>query len=156
MTRNRRTKSEMDKMRNTCTIYLLQTKLDPHKAYDLYIKEYLENGLQLEYYIKGIKDFIKVSQELAVKLKYEKAMKKADKEKFKKQETIKKYILNLTKEEIKDIYKQYKDKVSYTEKLELVNLVNFIYYGDMQEKYINSVMINLFTKIYNDIKKSAS
>jgi hypothetical protein len=155
MVKTRRTKLEMDKMRNTCTAYLLQTKLDPHKAYDLYIKEYLENGLQLEYYIKGIKDFIKVSQELKVKLKHKEAMRKADKEKFKKQETIKNYILNLTKEEIKDIYKQYKDKVSHAEKLELVNLVNFIYYGDMQEKYINNIMINLFAKIYNDFKKSA-
>lgn len=154
MTR-RRTKLEMEKMRNLCTAYLLETKLDPHKAYELYIKEYLENGMELEYYIKGIKDFIKVSQELAAKLKYEKAMKKADKERHEKQQTIKDYILSLTKEEIRDIYKKYKNKVSHTEKLELVNLVNFIYYGDMQEKYINNIMLNLFTKIYNDTKKPA-
>lgn len=80
----RRTKREIELMKNECTYYLLQTKLDPHKAYDLYIKEYLENGLQLEYYIKGIKDFINVSQELAVKLKHKEAMKKSDKEKFEK------------------------------------------------------------------------
>ena len=64
----RRNKREMELMKNDVTFYLLENKLDPHKAHEAMIKEYLESGQPIPYYIKGIKDFIKISQQLAIEL----------------------------------------------------------------------------------------
>jgi Cu/Ag efflux pump CusA len=146
----RRTKREMELMNHEAKCYLLQTNNDPHKAFELMVKECLEAHESIPYFMKDIKDFIKVSQELAVEWNRKEQMKKADKERFENKETIMNYILQLTKEDAYEIYKQYKDKVSHSDKLVLVDVYNMIAYEDMQKKYIDQQTINVFSKIYNE------
>ena len=40
----RRNKNDMELMKNECVCYLLQTNNNPHKAYDLFVKDYLESA----------------------------------------------------------------------------------------------------------------
>jgi hypothetical protein len=147
----RRTKREMELMKNDVTFYLLENKLDPHRAHEAMIKEHLESGQPIPYYIKGVKDFIKISQQLAIELDRKEKMAKRDREKAEQKETIINYILNLSKDEIKDIYKKYKDAVSHSDKLVLhdVYVMKYTDY-EMSKKDIDQHMINVFTRIYNE------
>lgn len=152
----RRTKREMEKMNNECRLYLFQTGLNYHKAYDLFVKDHLENGLQLPYYIKGIKDFKEVSEELAVELNKKEFMKKQDQQRAAAKDEIKKYIINLSKEDIKAIYKAYKDNVSHSDKLVIVDMYTTIWSDyKLTEKDIDQHMINVFSNIYRDQLQTA-
>lgn len=146
----RRTKREMEKMNNFCRLYLLSNKLDPHAAYEEMVKEHLGSGQMIPYYIKGIKDFINVSQELAAELNYKERMKKKDQERQSEKETIINYIMNISKEDINKIWKEYNKKVTHSEKLNIVDVHMCIHTDDMKESYIDQSTINTFTKIYND------
>jgi hypothetical protein len=148
----RRTKREMELMKGDVTYYLLQTNNEPHKAYDLFIKEHLESGEWLPYYIKGNKDFIQVSQELAVELNRKDQMKKADKEKYESKQTIIKFIMDTTVQEMKEIYKQYKDKVSQSDKLVLHEVYSMKFQNEYKEKYIDQHTINVFQTIYRELQ----
>lgn len=156
MARNRRTKRELEQMENEITSYLLQNKLDPHKAHEAMIKEYLESHQPIPYYIKGVKDFIKVSQKLAVKLNRKEQMKKTDRERAEQQDEIKEYIMSISKEEAKKIYRQYKDKVTHQEKIILIDVYICKNGNDFLKSYIDQPMINLFGKIYNESFKPAN
>lgn len=150
MTRSRRTKNELAKMNNEVRLYLFQTNLDYYKAYDLFIKDHLENNMQLPYYIKGIKDFKAVSEEMAVELNRKDQMAKKDQQRAEAKEIIIQYILNLSKDDVKMIWKEYKDKVNHTDKLNIVDITSCILNDEMKEAYINQSTINTFTKIYHD------
>lgn len=141
----RRTKTELLQMENTCKLYLLEVKNDPHKAYDNFIKENLISGLP--YYIKGIKDFIKVSQILAVELNRVDQMKKADKQRAASKEEIINKILSLSLEEIKSIYKEYKDKGTNADKLILVDMYHLKNNNELNKKAIDERMINTFSNL---------
>jgi hypothetical protein len=146
----RRTKNEMELMHDDASYYLLQTNNNYHKAYDLFIKDHLENNKTIPYYIKGIKDFLVVSQSLAVKLNRKEQMNKVNKQYAEKQEIIKDFILNLSIDEMKVIYKSYKDTVHHSDKLILVDAYTLIFNNEMNEKHISQTVINLFTTIYNE------
>jgi hypothetical protein len=150
MKMTRRTKRDMELMKDDCIYYLLQTKNDPHKAYDLFIKEHLESKQMIPYYIKGIKDFNKVSEELAVKLNQKEQMKKADQQRYEDKQTIINFIISLTDKETYKLYKEYKDKIVNSDKLVLVDVYNMKAAEDFQEKYIDQHMINVFTPIYKE------
>ncbi|ALS22267.1 hypothetical protein [Paenibacillus naphthalenovorans] len=118
MKRERRTKRDIENMRHECTMYLLQYKLDPHKAFEAMVKDCLISGQSIPYYIKGIKDFIRVSEELKVKLS------RTEKEEEKEQkenpiDKLKKITPEQYKAEIMPIFKQQTDKEI---KISLVNL----------------------------------
>ena len=66
----RRTKAELEAASRLIKLYLSDTDNNPHKAWDEYIKFYLVSGQQLPGYIKGIKDFIKVSKEYQKEYEY--------------------------------------------------------------------------------------
>jgi hypothetical protein len=151
----RRTKREMELMKDDATYYLLQTNNDHHKAYDLFIKEHLEVGQSLPYYIKSNKDFLIVSQELAIEWNRKEQMKKADKERFESKQTVINFIINLSVNELKEIYKQYKDNVPQSDKLVLMDVYMMKAGNDFQEKYIDQQMINVFQTIYREIKQPA-
>ncbi len=152
---SRRTKKDMELMESEVRYYLLQTNNDPHAAHEKMIKEYLTSNQSIPYYIKGVKDFIKVSQQLAIELNRKEQMAKKDKERYEQKETIINYILSLSLEDIKTIYKQYKDNVTHSDKLNIVDVYNLIYSNDMQEKYINQSIINTFSTIYTKMSKTS-
>lgn len=112
--KKRRTKVEMVWMENDVREWLYKTNNDPHKAWDEYIKDMLTRGVARAYYIKGIKDFIAVSEKVKLedKIEEEKAVQKAIQEE--KKESIINWLKGLTVEEytksIKPIFKQIEDK----------------------------------------------
>lgn len=146
----RRTKREMELMNGDVRYYLLQTNNDYHKAHELMIKEYLESHQPIPYYIKGVKDFIKVSQELALELNRKEQMAKRDKEQYDRKQEIINYIMSLSTNEMKAIYKEYKDIVRNSDKLVLHMVYMAIYNNDLKEKDIDQHTINVFTEIYQD------
>lgn len=146
----RRTKREMELMNDDCRYYLLQTNNDPHKAHELMVKEHLTSAQMIPYYIKGVKDFTTVSQELANEWNRKEQMKKSDKARFEQKETIINFIINLTVEEMKSIYKEYKDNVCHADKLSLMNVYNFKAMNDFNVKDIDQPIINAFKTIYTD------
>lgn len=146
----RRNKNDMRLMKNEVTYYLLQTKNNPHAAHELMIKEYLESHTSIPYYVKGVKDFINVSQELAIQLNQKEQMTKQNQQRQEQKQNIINFILNLTVEDIKSIYKAYKDKVAHSEKLNLVNVYTAIYNNEFSEKDIDQSIINTFQTIYQD------
>lgn len=144
----RRTKEEMQRMKSDATYYLLQVKLDPHTAHELMVKECLENNRPIPYYIKGVKDFIGVSQELAVILNKEELMSKKEKAKFTQKNEIINHIVGLSLAEIKEIYKEYKSKIAKHEYMELHTLLLIKgVEGEIKKSDVNDVIINLFSKI---------
>ncbi|MGE7840740.1 hypothetical protein ACQKNX_08105 [Lysinibacillus sp. NPDC093712] len=144
----RRTKEEMFRMKNDITYYLLQTKLNPHNAHELMIKEHLESGRMIPYYIKGVKDFISVSQDLALELNKEELMRKKDKEQYKQKQDTVSYILELSLEEIKQIYKESKNKIPKHEFLELHTLLMIkAVEGEVKKNDVNTTLVNLFQRI---------
>lgn len=148
----RRTKREMELMKDDVTYYLLQTKLKAHQAHELMIEEYLTSGTPIPYYIKGVKDFIKVAQELAIQLNRKELMAKKEQERANQQEIIIDYIMNLTTEEMKVIYSTYKNSVSHSDKLVLNDVYLMIYSNDLDKKYVDQHIINVFSIIYNDMQ----
>jgi hypothetical protein len=62
--KQRRTQTEMQYAWDEAYYFLIQNNNDPQKAYNAMIKDYLVRGKPIPYYIKGIKDFIKVSNDI--------------------------------------------------------------------------------------------
>ena len=106
----RRNKNDMERMKSDCRYYLLQTNNKPQTAFELMVKEHLESGQSIPYYIKDIKDFIKVSQDLALELGRIEQMNKKDQEKANYKESVKKQILSLSVSNMKEIYNLFKKK----------------------------------------------
>lgn len=143
----RRSKKDMELMQDDVRYYLTFNNNDAHKAHEAMIKEHLESGQMIPYYIKGVKDFIKVSQELAVELNRKEQMKKKDQERFEARENTIDYIMNLSKEEIKRIYRTYKNRVFKNEEICLVDIYMLIFSNELEKKHINQLTISTFNKI---------
>lgn len=97
----RRNKRDMEYMNNTCRLYLLANGLNPHKAYDDMIKEHLMSGKQLPYYVKGLKDFVIVSEELKRELNLLQSQKDNQKDNQAQQENDIDKLKAITKDEYK-------------------------------------------------------
>jgi esterase/lipase len=58
----KRTSEQLQQAQDITSQYLQESKNDPHKAYDLYIKDHLLSGKSFPSCIEGIKDFITASK----------------------------------------------------------------------------------------------
>ena len=76
----RRSKQELEIAEKIIKSFLEDTNNNPHKAWDEYIKFYLEGGIPLPVYIKGIKDFIKVSERYQTEHEYKKQLEQQKKD----------------------------------------------------------------------------
>lgn len=143
----RRTKYEMLQMEIECESYLHQTGNDYHKAYDLFIKDYLTSGKSLPDYIKGIKDFQKVSKQMETRINKDKINVSNNKE---RESTINQ-ILSLSTNELVNIYKEYKNTVDKNDKIILVDLINIKSFdGSISRNDLNDRTVDLFKKILQD------
>lgn len=121
----RRTKADMQKAANTCRLYLVSDN-NPHRAWDTYIKDHLEQNRPLPHYISGIKDFITASKLLEQDIQQI----KTEKERSESQDQNNKSDLEFIKSlDIKLVFKAYKEAEGET-KLELCNLVNMLHAKD--------------------------
>ena len=138
----RRSKEDMDNMRNLVEYYLIINNNDPHKAYNCYIKEYLLNGNKLPYYINGLNDFNKVSKEIIGKNKIkEEKLKKEKSIEIAKDFLITRYLDD--KEGLKKALKENKGKQSYD------NLVEFwMILQEDKPKMSNGLYISLQGILY--------
>lgn len=116
----RRNKDEMEQMRGVVNSYLLANNNDPQKAYNDYIKYFLCNNISLPYYIKGLKDFIKLSEDkkhneyiLLNEIKKEKEL-NIVKEEYKI--GFKNFLNNMPINEIKSLWKNNKTNMTEHEK----------------------------------------
>jgi len=139
----RRTKKDMQAMRNFVKLDLLANGNEPHKAHEAMIKEHLMEGKSIPHYIKGVKDYIQVSKELEGEINKKKNIQESNN----KREQIKNDILSLSVEEIKAIYKQYKNEVSHIHKINLTDLCMMVMHQDFTG--FGNEHINVFT--FNDI-----
>lgn len=144
----RRTKLEMVQMENRVTHWLLNNDNNPHKAWDSFIKYHLESKSIIPHYIKGIEDFNKVSKMLNDEIKQNKAEQQLKQTKINSVEQVKEKLFTMSKEDFKPIYHAYKDIVSESHKLNLVNIYMMIAHNDYES--ITDSEIN--TLIYNDIE----
>lgn len=143
----RRDKQDMEHMRSDVRYYLLHNGNDSHKAHEAMIKEYLGSGKMIPYYIRGVKDFITESQQLALEWNRKDQMRKTDRENRIVYEDKVSKIVNMGIDEIKNIYKKYKDEVSHNEKLILFDAYMMIYHDEMNEKNVNNDAVRLFDRI---------
>lgn len=148
---SRRSKRDMELMKLDVRYYLLQTNNNYHKAYDLFVKDYLTRGKMLPYYIKGIKDFLNESQVSALELNRIDQMNKRDKAIQLDKNKIIDNIMSLSIDDIKHIYRTYKDDVSSSDKLVLHDMYMMIYSNELDVKHISESTIRLFRMIMNDI-----
>ena len=144
MKRERRNKQEIERMESDCRYYLMYNRYDAHKAYDSMIKDHLLSGNPTPYYIKGIKDFIKIAEIMKVE-RQEKEREKQQKEEYKEQQqnTIDK-ILNISVESFITAYKQAKETGIEKHKMALCDMATLKYAGELKEKYITYYYIGLF------------
>ena len=147
---NRRNKRDMELMKLDVRYYLLQTNNNYRQAYDMFVKDYLTRGEMLPYYIKGMKDFLNESQVLALELNRMDQMNKRDREIQLDKNNMIDYIMNISIDEMKAIYKAYKDDVSKSDKLILHDMYMMIYSNELDEKHISESTIRLFRMIMND------
>lgn len=140
----RRTKKEMSRMREEVKSWLLKNGNDPHKAWDAYVAHHLKNNLIMDYYVKGLKDFVRVSSELSEQMEKDK-IKKEHKEKTKQEkERLTNELKKLPKKEAVALWKENKDKLNNSEKIMLSDIVIMI----LEEDYnIEQRHVNLLKKI---------
>ena len=143
----KRSKQDMLFMENECTLYLLRTNLDYNKAYDLFIKEYLTEGKTIPYYIKGIKDFKKISEKLSLELKMIETMNKSDRERFENDKMQKEKILTLQLKDLKLIYNENKSSFSENEKLLMVDILVMKMNNELKINDLNNNHIRIFKKL---------
>lgn len=124
---NRRTKSDLQKVASICRLYLIQEN-DPHKAWDQYIKDHMEQNKLIPTYITGIRDFIKASKilehdiQVIKKDKEQQEIHKINKEND--MDTIKKLDINL-------VMQAYRNAEG-DRKLELCNIANMVNLKDFR------------------------
>lgn len=144
----RRTKSEINLMRDDARYYLLLNNNNPHLAFENMVKENLELGSKIPYYIKGVKDFVEVSKDLALELNRASEMRKKDRLKFEDENKVRERIANLDLAEVKKIYKEHKDNVSHSDKLNLHDVyMNVFTDGHMKVELIDESMVRTFQRI---------
>jgi uncharacterized protein YeaO (DUF488 family) len=140
----RRTKLEMKWMKEDITEWLLKTSNDPHAAWDEYCKHLVMNNHLRSHYITGKQDFVKVSKELETELKQQQEIKQQKEIIKQNKENAINEIKQLTVNQAKTLWKEYKDKVTPNEKLTLVDLVTQI---SANEFYLEQKHIELYNKL---------
>lgn len=146
MKQTRRTKREIENMTHECTMYLLNHRLDPHKAFEAMVKDYLMSGETIPYFIKDIKDFIKVSEQLKVKMGKKESV-KSDKEN--PLDTIKLITLDQYKEHIKPLFKSIESKEL---KISLIHLMDSIIAKDFSSQMLTQSDIRNIDSVLDSIQ----
>lgn len=139
----RRTKKEMELVNEECRHFLMYNKLDAHKAYNAYIKNYLESGISLPYYIEGIKDFLKVSKVMQVEQEQKQARKERELEQAENNQTAINKILNLSYESVIGAYRESAKGDNKNHKMVLCDMANLIYAKEWKEKFITGHYIDV-------------
>lgn len=145
MSVKRRTKLDMKWMKEDVTEYLSRSNNNPHKAFDLFIKEHLERQSLLPHYIKGIKDFINVSATYQAELDKQQAEKEHRQNIKANKEQIVQTLNTMSANDFKPLYMEYKDKVSNSDKLNLVTIYTMIHQQDFRgfdETLLNTILNN--------------
>jgi hypothetical protein len=141
--RTKRNKLAMQWMREDVTEYLQRTNNDPHKAWDLFIKEHLEANKPLPNWIKGKKDFVKVANELQTEIERQQREKEFKQQQKTQKESILQELKQLNIEQIKALWKNHKEQCTTNEKIILSDIVNFVYLGEwnsIDDKHINLIL----------------
>jgi len=140
----RRTKQELLLMKSIVSKYLHKNNLDAHKAFEDMVTYYLENGSQMPYYIKSIKDFIKISKELQNEINIannELELKKIYE--IEKSKVID-FILQCDIMTLKNIYKDIKHSLNEKQKYDIMEIIMLKHNDELSEKYIEVRHINTF------------
>ena len=140
----RRTKQELLLMKSVVSKYLHKNNLDAHKAFEDMVTYYLENGSQMPYYIKSIKDFIKISKELQNEINIannELELKKIYE--IEKSKVID-FILQCDIMTLKNIYKDIKHSLNEKQKYDIMEIIMLKHNDELSEKYIEVRHINTF------------
>jgi len=139
----------MNLMRDDAKYYLLLNNNNPHLAFESMVKENLETGSKTPYYIKGVKDFIEVSKDLALELNRISEMRKRDKLKVEDENKVKERIASLDLAEVKKIYSENKDTVRHSDKLNLHDVyMNVFTDGYMKIELIDESIVRTFQRIF--------
>ncbi len=145
----RRTKREMSLMRDDAKFYLLLTNNNPHRAFEMMIKENLESGSQIPYYIKGVKDFIEASKDLALELNRTGEMRNKDRLKAEDDNKVRERIASLSLAELKKIYNEHKDIVRHSDKLNLHHVYFQVFTdGHIKVDTIDESTVRTFQRIF--------
>ena len=133
----RRTKAELEAASRLIKLYLADTKNNPHNAYNEYIKFYLLSGQQLPGYIKGLKDFCKISKEYQKEYEYRQQLEQRKQDnKVLELDYIEK-IKGLSKEQdyikIKNVYNKAQANTGKHALCELMLLLHRKSLGNMEE-----------------------
>lgn len=140
----RRTKMEMLWMKKEVRQWLIRNGNDPHKAWDAYVSHHLKNNLIMDYFIKGIKDFVNVSNELTEQMAKTKNKKDYRAKMKQKRERMINELKKITKDEAVKLWKTNKNKLNSKEKITLVDIVNMVI---AQDYNIDQRHLNLLQKI---------
>ena len=130
----RRNKEEMQKMRSLVNSYLIANDNNPQKAYNDYITYFSTNNILLPYYVLGLKDFIKLSKDKKhneILIREEIKKEKETNKKYKSEDKIKDIIINLSFEEIKEIWESKKNNIGREQKA----ILGYLYIGKKTNKF---------------------
>lgn len=123
MKKERRTKNEMQQMESDIRYYLMYNSYDAHKAYDNFIKDHLLAGRPTPHYIKGIKDFIKMSEIMKIEREQKELEKQYKIESEKKKINYIEQLKQITQEKYKiDILPIFHNLKDNNKKMALVSL----------------------------------
>lgn len=146
--RNRRTKSDIQRMESDVRYYLMYNSLDGHKAYDNYIKDHLLSGQPLPYYIKGIKDFLKYESIMKVEQEQREQQKIREREEKEQRKSTIEQIQAIPVENFITAYKQAKETGTENHKMALCDMAMLQKAGELKEKFITGYYIDV-CKQYN-------
>ncbi len=150
----RRTKKDIQEMTSLCEYWLIyHSNNDPQIAYNEYIKYYLEAGIQLPYYVNGIRDFITVSKKIEAEKEQRQQEQKQEqiKETYKKQreedhKSIIQKILSLSVDQFINAYRQAKETGTEKHKMALCDMAMLQKSGELKEEFITYDYIDICKK----------
>jgi len=136
----RRTKLELEAASRLIKLYLADTENDAHNAYNEYIKFYLISGQNLPGFIKGIKDFIKVSEQYKKEYEYKQQLEQQRQNNKTLELDYTEKIKGLTKEGDYQRVKENYSTATGNNKLALCSLMHYLHnkgIGNSKEEYNN-------------------
>lgn len=143
----RRTKNDIKMMKSVVKSYLRKNENKPHQAFEYMVKEHMENGKSIPYYIKDIHDFKQCSKEMELESKREEEIENVKKENSKKKESIKEIVANFSIDEIKNIYNVNKHKVSKNDLINIHDVYLMIFNKEIKSEEIDDSTVNTFSRI---------
>lgn len=139
----RRTKKEMEQMESDVRYYLTYNRLDAHKAYDNYIKDYLLSGQRMPYYINGLKDFLKFESIMKVEQEQREQQKNREQAEQDRRKNIIEQIQAIPVETFVTAYRQAKETGTEKHKMALCDIAMLQKAGDLKEKFITYDYIDI-------------